>query len=521
MRILLSLYFAVVFSAGCALFDYPDYGRSCQNDADCSQDYHCMDTADAGLRCQIIADDGGQRSDATSNDLTSNDVMNTVDAAQNNDAMHNNDAATGTDAQVDAGQTLDAGLNTDAHIVDSAIADDVGYQVLQYNDRSDAGVEDANYLAFGSALAFNEDAILTYPRLFVGIPNANNYIGEVAVFQRNNRTWEYSSTLAPGAMANSSAAFGSALTSADNKLVVAMPRQGTCGGIMTFRFIVNQWQNDDPVELAQEFCGMNHSFAATLTLNQTADILAVGQAQKHYNEELNGFDGAVYIYTWKVITSSWEQSQVLNPPTGFMDGSFGSSLAFSPDGQFLLIAAPGYSPAGSNGAGIALLYQLNQGTWAFQRALAAPETSAGDDGSSAIALDNTHAFIGTPGRNYDRGRIDRFTFSQTPSQRIILDEGSAQGRRLGSVLSLSANGNMLAAGGWNSDAHSSPLPVDLYVKGGGGSWSFLQRLTDPNNEVLDDFGSVVKLSNDGRTLAVGAAHNNIDEGPGRVYIFSY
>ncbi len=143
--------------------------------------------------------------------------------------------------------------------------------------------------------------------------------------------------------------------------------------------------------------------------------------------------------------------------------------------------------------------------------------------SVAISADGNTLAVGAPVENSATGaiRVYRRAVGTWQSQSMITAPNGGRGDRFGAELALSADGNTLAVGAYWEDSaarglSASPaLPDDdnavdagaVYVYDRAGNaevFSLRAYVKAPNSSAYDYFGSVVALSADGATLAVGA-----------------
>ena len=133
--------------------------------------------------------------------------------------------------------------------------------------------------------------------------------------------------------------------------------------------------------------------------------------------------------------------------------------------------------------------------------------------------DTGYSFVSGNGDNdSSRGRIYFYSYdgNSHPVQLTFID-GENQNDRFGAGLSMSGDGTVAAVGAHSYPSNANDGRVYVYVKSGG-SWSLSQTLDKIQSG--EKFGSGVALSNDGKTLFVGASEN--DSGgtdAGCVYVF--
>ncbi|HOY23679.1 MAG TPA: histidine kinase, partial [Cellvibrio sp.] len=154
------------------------------------------------------------------------------------------------------------------------------------------------------------------------------------------------------------------------------------------------------------------------------------------------------------------------------------------------------------------------------------------------SADGTTLAVGTPGdwtstgginpdgSTYDPKKVETygsgaiFVFTQSNAtwtqQAYIKPAVVVAGNQFGSVVSLSANGNVLAAGSWiesslatgingdQLDASSNNSGAAYVFTRTGVAWVQKSYIKAPNNNSFDRFGHALKLDDSGDSLVVGA-----------------
>ncbi len=221
---------------------------------------------------------------------------------------------------------------------------------------------------------------------------------------------------------------------------------------------------------------------------------------------------------------------------------FGTSLSLSADGTRLAVGKPGESSNATGVGGVennyaaaasgAVYVFLRTGsTWTQEAYLKASNTGAGDFFGFAVSLsaDGTRLAVGAPNEDSSATGVGGDQASNATSnsgaayvfQRTVT--GWAQEAyvkasnpdvddNFGNALALSADGTHLAIGAPNEDSNAVGAPTDNSALGSGAAYVFVRApgwtqeayVKASNPDAGDAFGSVVSLSADGATLAVGA-----------------
>ena len=295
---------------------------------------------------------------------------------------------------------------------------------------------------------------------------------------------------------------------------VINPQYGviTCGAIScspSFRHdtiaLTNTQLNGMIGRIVANDVGENDNFGTSVSLSGDGNTLAVGTQP---------FDTPPRVYIFRRNGSTWSQQanlQASNANQQFIPSLFGQSVSLSADGNTVVVGAPNEGGANS---GINNFPSDQSGYQAF--------------GSGA-------AYV--------------FTFSAGVwSQQAYIKASNAQlGDIFGTFVSLSGDGNTIAVGAINEDSSATGINGSqlndisnrentgaVYVFSVvGGSWAQHSYIKASNTGAGDQFGHSGSLSNDGRTLAVGAnredgssigingADNDTASTAGATYVFRF
>ena len=245
-------------------------------------------------------------------------------------------------------------------------------------------------------------------------------------------------------------------------------------------------------------------FGRAVSLSGDGTLLAVGA---NGDDDGNTGKGAVYLFE-KQASGKWSQTLKISDNAGTaglldvdleVNDYFGATVSLSADGTLLAVGANGdngISGGGFFNKGAVYLFQKSSGAWAKTLEIS-------DNTGGAGLLD-----------------INLDTFDN-----------------LGTSVSLSADGTLLAVGVFgDDDGGSSKGAVYLFQKSSG-VWArthkfsdhtvatatatrFTTAATDVNLDTLDNFGIAVSLSADGTLLAVGAyGDDDSIRDTGAVYLF--
>lgn len=258
---------------------------------------------------------------------------------------------------------------------------------------------------------------------------------------------------------------------------------------------------------------------------------------------LTGYEGDGYTCT-SLTTTGWVPDTFIKAGNPGQDDGF-AVVALSADGATLAVGAPGEDSAttGVNGvaneaapeSGAVYIYVRSGGTWVFQAFIKAPNTGAGDQFGSSLALSGSGdtLVVGAPredsaaagasttfnddatdsGAAYIYGRVgDTWTF-----ETMLKGNNTAAGDQLGAAVDCASDGALVAIGSFGESSLATgvggtqnelaPYSGAVYLlRRGASDWSQEAFIKATNPSTNDFFGgTALRLSGDGATLAVGVA----------------
>jgi FG-GAP repeat len=268
--------------------------------------------------------------------------------------------------------------------------------------------------------------------------------------------------------------------------------------------------------------------------------------------------GAVYIFTR--AASGWTQQAYLKASHPGQSDNFGYVVALSDDGNTLGVSAyfEASAATGVNGdqdddsipqAGAVYVFTRTAGKWSQQAYLKASNTGRAADPndpndwgdgdqfgfSLALSADGNTLAAGAPSEDSRASGINNLAFQKDDSlvssgavyvfaragntwsqQAYVKASNSDGGDLFGYSLGLSADGNTMVASGYDEDGSTSQIngiPDNLKNGSGAlyvfrrraGDWSQEAYLKAANGERNDSLGYSVSISQDGNTIAGGAA----------------
>ncbi len=249
--------------------------------------------------------------------------------------------------------------------------------------------------------------------------NSASNSGAVYVFTRSGTTWSQQayvkasntdvndefgfsmalsgdgSTLAVGALLESSAAIGINGNQADNSAL------GT-GAVYVFTRSGTTWSQQAYIKASNT--GRGDEFGSSVALSGDGSTLAVGAfAESSAATGINGNQadnsasvaGAVYVFTRSGTT--WRQQAYVKASNTGANDTFGRSITLAPNGSMLAVGAGGESSAATGiggdqtddsalSAGAVYVFTLSGTTWSQQSYIKASNTGAGDNFGSSVSL---------------------------------------------------------------------------------------------------------------------------------------
>ncbi len=387
-------------------------------------------------------------------------------------------------------------------------------------------------------------------------------VPKVRIYELQGASWvQMGSALEPGNVPNG---FGHAVALSANgsRVAVGVPGYDKDGNSDIGQVRVYAYTGYGWGQLGGDINGIaaDNRCGSAVSLNADGTRVAVG-IPGHDNNR-----GQVQVYDR--IDGNWQQ---VGPNiNGEAEGDgFGSSVALSADGLWLLVGAPhnvGNNSVAYPDRGHARLYKLSQSgwiAWIKQNSDINGEDEGDLSGTSvAVNADGTRFAVGAPGNDGDGvpdtkiGHVRVFEIQNSEADQVGGDISGTADDYLGSSPSLSADGSRIAFivdlsdvrvyrllgsswvalgspfGGGDPDALS--LNADGTRVAVGYSWQNEVRVFELNsgewvplgtpieggaNAV--SFGTVVSLSDDGTRLAVGDPYDrSVDIGSGMVRIFA-
>ncbi|MGM0582297.1 MAG: Ig-like domain-containing protein [Bacteroidota bacterium] len=230
------------------------------------------------------------------------------------------------------------------------------------------------------------------------------------------------------------------------------------------------------------------------------------------------FTNIIFVMACFWCAAPWVQAQdvwteVGTAIEGAADDGYGGAVSISADGTIVAASAPSSDAAGAEGSlrGTVEIFELQDGSW-IQKGSAINGT---DDGASfgqtvSLSNDGTTLAIGAPFHSSslaNAGLVEIYNWNSSTSDWDLTHsiDGDAEGDNLGTALSLSGDGNILAIGApFHAGGGTTRGRVSVYAWDGT-DWVSREDLDGATDN--GGFGSAVSLDLDGDILAIGAPDN--------------
>ena len=260
----------------------------------------------------------------------------------------------------------------------------------------------------------------------------------------------------------------------------------------------------------------------SISLSSDGTILAIGAPYNNALYNNNSNSGHVRIY--KNNNGVWEQ--IGSDIDGESPADYsGNSVSVSSNGNIIAIGASSATHHDSNRniSGHVRIYENNSGIWEQIGSDINGESSGDNSGYSvSLSSDGKVVAIGAPKNNSQSqsGRVRIYKNNNEVWEQIGSDiDGELPGDLSGTSVSLSSNGNIIAIGAPNNKGSFGQVRI---YENNNGVWQ--QSGNDIESETAGNFlGSSVSLSPNGKIVAIGSLVsdlNGIDSGHVEVYDLS-
>lgn len=341
----------------------------------------------------------------------------------------------------------------------------------------------------GGAVALSSDGSI----LAAGSPGLNSGNGATQIYARTaNNTWIHQATLSQG-IVNAIEGASLALSSDGTTCAAGIPGfNNTNGGVEVYAFSQNVWEHQATLsELgtltkAKRDLSQIPSFVVEgISIASSADGNTIAAGCLFFPIDIGGT--VIYIRQFDTL---WSAQTLL---TQGIAGSWeGTAVSLSADGNTLAAGASGYNYK----QGCAQIYVRTGNTWTYQATLSYGLANAEEGHAVALSADGNTLAAGSYSA-WNTGAIQIYVRSGSTWSRQATLTQSISNAYEGWSVSLSADGNTLAAGSWN--AYDTGV-TQMYSRSGT-TWTHQTTLSQKKQNGNE--GYAIALSADGATLAAG------------------
>ncbi|MDS1821236.1 hypothetical protein QX249_11230 [Vibrio parahaemolyticus] len=300
------------------------------------------------------------------------------------------------------------------------------------------------------------------------------------------------------------------------------------------------WNKVATLESDPSTDGLVTGFGIDVDVDDHGNTIVVGS----WKDEVSGNEaaGSAYVFT-KNPDGTWvKASKITNPEPSIKD-FFGSSISISGDGKIIAISAYNEDSDGNSvlqspltdntkaNSGAVYIYSLDEGTWALQSFIKAPNSDKNDFFGRKVKLSkNGQVLVSTANGedSFDGSMSDNSVFSVGAAyvyrtnvsgdwvfEKYLKSTLPIEQSGFGQSLDISYRGDIIALGVSKEADTASTSNADIVKKGAvhlwnydGLDWVHQARLTASNGEDGDDFGTSVAIGAYGSWLAVGAQYED-------------
>ncbi len=344
--------------------------------------------------------------------------------------------------------------------------------------------------------------------------------GHVRVYENQSGTW---TQIGQDIDAEAAGDFSGSVSLSSDGSIVAIGAQNNDGNDSNSGHVrVYQNQSGTWTQIGQDIDGeaLSDDSGSSLSLSSDGSIVAIGATNND-----GGGNNSGHVRVYENQSGTWVQiGQDIDGEAVFDRSGF--SVSLSSDGSIVAIGAP-FNDGGGNSSGHVRVYENQSGTWVQIGQDIDGEATFDRSGSSvSLSSDGSIIAIGAEtngGNGVDSGHVRVYENQSGVWTQIGQDiDGEASGDRLGSSVSLSSDGSIVAIGAENNGGNGVDSGHVRVYENQSGVWT--QAGQDIDGEASGDLsGSSVSLSSDGSIVAIGAESNGgngVNSGHVRVFDLS-
>jgi hypothetical protein len=211
--------------------------------------------------------------------------------------------------------------------------------------------------------------------------------GGAYVYRKNGDSWNYFTTLLPSSGAVDTAMFGYSVNVCGNYMIVSAPTKKNgagqrIGAAYIFQFNGTAWVQTDILWGTT----VQTNFGQVVEINETGTYAAVSEP----GATVSGLAGAgaVRIYN---KTASWFLQGSLTDAASHAGEGFGTSMAMSQAGTYIIVGAPNKTISGDQYSGYAAIYSRSGIAWTLTKWFSGVNESQAV--GQLVDITNTHALV--------------------------------------------------------------------------------------------------------------------------------
>jgi len=353
-----------------------------------------------------------------------------------------------------------------------------------------------------------------------GIYTYNNK-GAVVIYQFNDSTYEWISSLVSSIDVKTNGYFGSSvsLSGDGNTLAVGAYQDYDTltaqGKVYIFNRNTggeNQWGLDATLKASDE--SEYAKFGFSVSLNEDGTKLVVGAENKSPH-------GSVYLFT---NNGTWQQTHVIHSlivDDAIMSERFGYSVMLSGNGMEIFIGAPNFN------ANQGRVYWYSWESMTLQSTIVASNGNKNDNFGENISITKDGTSLVVSARLADNNGTDKglvYYYEKETDEfiekSIIESHNSGNGYQFGSSCSLSPDGKILVVGSpyYKTSLFSNGAAEIFNIDGESITWIQLIQPLDLENH--DQFGNSISISEDGTYKFIGSMNDDFSmNNEGSIYVY--
>lgn len=199
--------------------------------------------------------------------------------------------------------------------------------------------------------------------------------------------------------------------------------------------------------------------------------------------------------------------------------TFGTDVGISGDGKYMVVSDPTDNVNNNTvGSGSVYVFMDVGGCWSFINKLTALNKAANDNFGSSVAISDGGDFIVVGSRNSDPGAISsagsvyvykRYGVNGFKLEATLSASDKIANGLFGTDVDISLDGKVIAVGATGASGFSPGNGATYIFRNNGTTWLQETKLFAPSNIGASNFGYSVSISHDGNTVFSGAPNQTV------------